>query len=1342
MELFEKVFKYKLIYIFSIDDKAHEGLLKIGDATIDTNESVEMLTPNCKLLNDAARDRINVYTNTAGITYTLLHTELAIRITHDKNGKEVVQGFRDLDVHEVLSNSGINKYEIKGTNAKEWFKTDLNTAVKAIDSVKKGFKNLSNSVRNTKNPIIFRPEQEEAIDKTIKRFKTSNKMLWNAKMRFGKTICTLEVIKRSKFKKSIIITHRPVVDDGWYEDFNKIFDENDNYVYGSKNHGYTVEELEKLNKNYIYFASMQDLRGSNTVGGKYDKNNKVFDINWDFVIVDEAHEGTTTALGDDVIKHVVKDENNMDTKFLALSGTPFNILREYEKDSIYTWDYIMEQSAKHEWDLKHFGDFNPYEDLPELKIFTYDLGKILKNKNYVEIEDKAFNFREFFRTWTGDVSVDHSSIPDGAKIGDFVHEKDVVSFINLISKESEDSNYPFSKKEYRDLFRHSLWMLPGVKEARALSKVLKNNAVFGMGFEIVNVAGEGDDEVKQDDALKMVREAIDRAGDNGYTITLSCGKLTTGVTVKEWTAVMMLSGSYSTSAANYLQTIFRVQSPCNKNGKMKTSAYVFDFAPDRTLKMVAESVAISTKAGKTHENDRVSLGKFLNFCPVISIDGTEMKKYNTNKLLQQLKRAYAERVVQNGFDDTNIYNEELLKLNDIDLKAFEHLKGIIGISKAAAKTNEINVNNQGFTEEEYEELERIQKKKKSERTPEEQALLDEKNEKNKIRRDAISVLRGLSIRMPLLIYGADVPLAEDITIEELADLVDDLSWKEFMPAGVTKEEFKKFIKFYDPEIFITAGRRIRNITKGADELAPLERVKQIADLFSCFKNPDKETVLTPWRVVNMHMSDCLGGYKFYDDKNIEKLETPNFINQGAITCGTITNTDAKILEINSKTGLYPLYITYSIFKSKCDKYKPSELTLEFQQKLWFDTVEKNIFVICNTPMAKSITQRTLLGFNPDKKVNAHYFEDLVNYMKNKSDKFVERVTRESYWGKGDGKMKFDAIIGNPPYNQIDGGGGSSSTPIYKYFVETSKKLKPEYISMIIPSRWMTGGKGLDDFRRSMMNDLSIRVLHDYIDARECFNNVNIEGGVCYFVWDKNNQGPCEMYNHNGNGEVTCQERILAENSDIDVVIRDERSIKILEKVQKLHENSFSSIVFPRNAFKVGADYESYICEEETDTKMLCRINNVRNKVYVNDRNFYSDKNNLKPKYKLFVSKADGAAGQLGNPIPAKIIGNAEFGYPGDICTETFLTAGPFENKECMENASKYLKTKFARFMIGIRKNKNMTADTYKFLPMQDFHNNQSIDWSKKVNQIDRELYLKYNLDNNEIDYIESMIKNI
>lgn len=471
--IFKNTFSYKLIYIFAIPDDAHAGCLKIGDTTVSTNLQPDRLPPNCHELNQAAQERIKKYTNTAAVTVQLLHTELAL-VTKQKNGKFYTESFRDYKVHRVLENSGFKKKIFENNTGNEWFCTDIDTAKEAISAVKNQMTSLDTAKSSEEFiPIVFRPEQKEAIAKTVERFKKSSRMLWNAKMRFGKTLSALEVVKRCKFKKTILITHRPVVDDGWHEDFFKIFTKEDNYAYGSKKIDSTIKNLERdfteKRKNYIYFASIQDLRGSKEAGGKFDKNNDVFSVKWDLVIIDEAHEGTTTKLGDDVKSLLFKEKDG--TKLLELSGTPFNILDNYEdENSVYTWDYVMEQKAKQEWEETHFGDSNPYADLPEMNMYTYDLGKLLHSK-YEDFEDKAFNFTEFFRT---------------NEAGLFVHESDVKSFLNLLTDKNSESLYPFSTEEYRKLFRHSLWMIPGVKEALALQKLLENHPVFS-GFEIVNV---------------------------------------------------------------------------------------------------------------------------------------------------------------------------------------------------------------------------------------------------------------------------------------------------------------------------------------------------------------------------------------------------------------------------------------------------------------------------------------------------------------------------------------------------------------------------------------------------------------------------------------------------------------------------------------------------------------------------------------------------------------------------------------------------------------------------------------------------------------------------------------
>lgn len=1336
---FKSAFDYKVIYAFTVDDDKHKGLIKIGDATLHSDASIDSLPPNCRALNQAALARIKKYTNTVGVTPNLLYTALAIK-TRKKDGSTLLNAFRDHEVHRVLENSGIKKAKIDDTTGREWYRIDIETAIEAIAAVKKNYANLSNSSVTEFIPIVFRPEQKEAIKRTVKQFKKGDRMLWNAKMRFGKTLSALEVIRQCKYKKSIILTHRPVVNDGWYEDFTKIF-HGTGCRYGSKNNGYSVEELVKTDDNFIYFASIQDLRGSEAVGGRFGKNNDIFDTIWDCVIVDEAHEGTKTALGDDTIKAIVKEDLHK-TKLLALSGTPFNIIDEYDDDSIYTWDYIMEQENKSEWDKLHFGDSNPYDELPELRIYTYDMGDLLHNSNYITYEDKAFNFHEFFRTWTGNYKYDYAQMPATANVGDFVHEQDILSFLNLMTKSDNNSAYPFSKDEYRELFRHSLWMVPGVREAKALKALMSKHPVFGNGqFDIVNVAGSDDEESA--DALNSVRNAIAKAEKvDTYTITLSCGKLTTGVTIKEWTAVFMLSGSFSTSAANYLQTIFRVQSPCNKNGKIKETAYVFDFAPDRTLKMVSEAVSVSHKAGKTNDGDRKILGKFLNYCPVISIAGSQMKEYKADKLLQQLKKAYADKVVRNGFDDANLYNDELLKLQDIDLENFEHLKGIIGKTKAAEKTKDIDVNNQGLTDEEYEEQEGLKKKPKKELSEEEKARLEEFKEKKANRDNAISILRGISIRMPLLIYGADIPYDEEITLDKFVEQVDDSSWKEFMPTGVTKEEFAKFRKYYDEDVFIAAGRRIRNIAREADTLNPTDRVKKIAGLFAYFKNPDKETVLTPWRVVNVHMSDCLGGYDFYDEEHRETLDEPRFVDKGQVTTDTFANPKAQILEINSKTGLYPLYVAYSLYRARRKEYAVDyEITLDTERDIWKATVEQNVFVICKTPMAKQITKRTLVGFD-NIKINAHYFDDLVNQMKNKPQQFIDRVLKESYWKKeGRGKMKFDAIVGNPPYMEMDGGAQASARPIYQHFVSTAKSLKPDYLSFIMPTRWYAGGKGLDDFRDEMLDDIHIETLYDCITPESIFPNTNIRGGVCYFLWNAKYDNRKDLSTvitlENGKEPVIAKRNLKFD--DLNIFIRYSTALTILDKIQNMAQHYMDAYISPRRPFGIDANIVTstwFSTKRKNDNDLVC-IGKGQTYGYIANDKVNQHREWISP-MKLFTPRANNIGTELNDDNL-----NTFIGEPNTICTESYIMIGAELNlnAETLASLSKYLKTKFARFMHSLAKaSQDATSKTYRFVPLQEFSSKSDIDWSKSVRAIDRQLYAKYGLSDEEIDFIEDKIK--
>jgi len=1316
MEYFSSL-KPKLIYVFRIPDAAHKDCLKIGEATFEDGNIT--LLPNSSALNKAAKTRIDQYTKTAGIAYDLLHTEIAITV---RGG--AVLGFNDKEVHDVLLRSGIKRKVFDQVNgANEWFCCDLATAKKAIAAVKDGRKALhASDISAGQSPIQFRPEQREAIDKTLKQFKKGNQMLWNAKMRFGKTLSALEVVKeRGDFRRVLILTHRPVVDAGWYEDFQKIFYDTPDFLYGSKTNGETFLSLETRARaranRYVYFASMQDLRGSELVGGNFDKNNDIFSTPWDLIIVDEAHEGTQTELGRSVMAELTKKE----TKVLRLSGTPFNLLDDFKEEEIYTWDYVMEQRAKAQWDELHPGDHNPYAALPRLNIYTYDLGRLM---NEYADEDIAFNFREFFRTNDD---------------GEFIHNSHVENFLNLLTKTDDESMYPFANKRYRDIFRHTLWMVPGVKSAKALSAMLKNHPVFGM-FEIVNVAGDGDEEEANEEALRKVEKAIGKDPDQTRTITLSCGRLTTGVSVKPWTGVFMLSGSFNTAASAYMQTIFRVQTPATINGRVKEDCYVFDFAPDRTLKVLAETAKISRKAGKQGESDRRQLGEFLNFCPIISVEGSQMKQLDTEHMLQQLKRVYVERVVQNGFEDGYLYNDGLMRLTDVDIKEFDELKGIIGQTKAMGKSNDITVNNQGLTYEEYEEKEKLEKKKKKELTEEEKSRLEELKKKKKVKEDAISILRGISIRMPLMIYGAKVENEnEELTINNFTSLIDSQSWEEFMPRGVTKQRFNAFKKYYDPDIFTAAAKRIRAMARAADRLSIEERIERIAAIFATFRNPDKETVLTPWRVVNMHMSDTLGGYTFFNEDFSETLEDPRFVDRGDVTAEVFVP-DSRLLEINSKSGLYPLYLAYNVYRSKLRNSMFSPETLEEHQALWDSAIAENIFVICKTPMAKAITKRTLLGFRKGK-TNMWAPEDLINKIKNQPELFIKKVS--DLVGKN---VKINAIVGNPPYQEVNDGNGNGANPLYHLFIDLGRKLS-SIGSMIHPARFLfRAGKTPKGWNDKILSDPHFKVVDYWVKSIDVFSNVDVKGGIAITMWNEYEKcGPIGFFSPY-------------------MEVRN-----ILNKVQSHEYKSFSEIIYPRDLYKltdqlykenpwaegrqsqghrldIGSSifdiFPELFYDKVPDEKDYIGLYGLLGRDRVTKwikRSYVKLPDNI-DKFKVLVPKSNGS-GALGEVLSTPVIGVPVIGVPVIGHTLTFLSIGSFKEAPHAEACLKYVRTRFARLLLGTLKvTQDNPKDTWANVPMQDFTENSDIDWSKSVEEIDKQLYEKYHLSDTEIAFIESMIK--
>lgn len=1251
--------------------------------------------------------------------------------------------------------------------------------------------------------IELRDEQEQAVAEAMKYFKRHKKharFLWNAKMRFGKTICALELAKRmgalqgdDKVSRTIIVTHRPVVNDSWKEDFQKVFGEDcTSCHYGTKFDDTAEGDFYALDraadgKHFVFFASMQYLRRSKLVGGDNDEQLKadILSADWDLVVVDEAHEGTRTELGQRVIDLLTQHDH---TRALHLSGTPFNLYEDFTDDQIYTWDYIKEQTAKHQWPSLHPqepAENNPYRELPDMEIRTYDLGRLVKADLG---EDATFQFKEFFRTKQG------NDVPKDER-GRFVHEDAVREFLDLMCTEDEESHYPFSTDEYRTSFNHTLWVVPGVKEAKALERLLRDHDVFG-GFDaIVNVAGNSEDDEMRQDALDRVKKAIGAVPEQTYTITISCGRLTTGVTVRPWTAVFYLKGSENTSAATYMQTIFRVQSPYtykDENGetRMKTKCYVFDFAPDRSLKMVAETAKFATltqkqkqyaSAATTREKDIENMEQFLSFCPVIAMQGGKMVEFRADRLFEQLEHVYVDRVVRNGFNDNSLYDiRQLMQLDPEEIKDLDTLGVEIGKTTnmekpKRAKTIDMAKNQLSDTQKAALKRAKEKERKGEPLTEEERAAKEaekkQRDEERKERDNRITILRGISLRIPLMMYGAKIDDEDEgITLENFTRIIDADSWAEFMPKGVTKADFNKFRKCYNATVFVAAGKRYRQLAREADRMHVDERVRRISDIFSYFHNPDKETVLTPWRVVNMHMSDTLGGYTFFNErfdgpcerevpatngKLFEWVTTdePRFVNRGEVT-RMVFASDSKILEINSKTGLYPLYVAYSLYRQRKKDFEatggliddPDNYSVEEEQVIWDDILANNVYVICNTPMARRITERTLLGFrklnmpNGNERLNIKSVQ-LIRRATEDREALISDLLAEGFW-RGDKRnkkiMKFGAVVGNPPYQ--DSSKNNHKDSIYHVFMDIAYSIS-DLGTLITPGRFLFGaGDTPTEWNKKILADKYIHVVYYTPNSDDVFDNVDIKGGIAITMRNtKKVLGPIGTFTPHTELSSIIKKVINDKFKPIVPIVFSPATYKL--SASAFNMNAWLSEAVGRekrlrtNIFEKAP--KLFIEEKPTDNDYIgiWGLNKGNKRALKWIKNIFVDLNANKDKFKVILPKANGT-GTLGEVFSAPIIGAPMIGH-----TESFISIGAFESQTEAENVYKYICSKFARTMLGTLKvTQDNFPDTWANVPLQDFTSHSDINWGGQIADIDQQLYRKYGLSADEIAFIEKMIK--
>lgn len=609
----------------------HEGWTKVGYTEAQT-----------------VRDRINQQTHTVDVRWNLEWQDNAIY----KDGSG--ESFTDHEFHAYLEKESVQREQ--GT---EWFHEKGDRLKKYFDA----FASRQISVSEKKQDYTLRQEQADAVRMTLEYFNNGGKeFLWNAKPRFGKTLSSYDLIRQMGCINVLIVSNRPSIANSWADDFYNFIGWRKEFAFVSENDALkskpgviSRDEYEKIINSsagnaprMIAFESLQGLKGSVYFGGDYDKlewmakeyngkdGKKYAGLVFDLLIVDESQEGVDTIRTDRAFRNINRKHT------LYLSGTPFKALAgdQFAENQIYNWSYADEQEAKYNWDRE---EYNPYERLPKMEMYTYQISNIIYDEVQRGIDltddytvDYAFDLNEFFLT---------------NESGIFVHEEEIKKFLHALTV---NEKYPYSTPELRRELSHTLWLLNRVASAKALAKLLKADPVFGE-YEIILAAGDGklDDEDENEKSFDKVKSAIDK---HEKTITLSVGQLTVGVTIPEWSGVLMLCNLQSPSS--YMQAAFRAQNPCTitANGQRfrKETAYVFDFDPARTLIIFdefANNLSKKTVDGRGTADDRKdNIRRLLNFFPVLGEDDEgRMVELNAVQVLSIPRKLKSQEVVRHGF---------------------------------------------------------------------------------------------------------------------------------------------------------------------------------------------------------------------------------------------------------------------------------------------------------------------------------------------------------------------------------------------------------------------------------------------------------------------------------------------------------------------------------------------------------------------------------------------------------------------------------------------------------------------------------------------------------------------
>lgn len=1153
---------------------------------------------------------------------------------------------------------------------------------------------------------------------TVKRFREAickgrTNLLMYAVMRFGKSFTSMCCAVEMKAEFVVVVSAKADVKEEWKKTVESHV-KFDGYCFLDSNSllqsESVIRDKQKENEKIVLFLTLQDLQGDDIKS----KHKEVFENQIDLLLIDETHFGARAAEYGKVLKeeNLSAKELNNELKLtessiddieitsksfnakirIHLSGTPYRILMNSEftdEDIIAFYQFTNIAEDQKKWDEENLNKDeikeweNPYYGFPQMIRFAFNPNESSRKKmEEMKKNGVTYAFSELFRP--------KSIILDKEKNlhKHFVHEQEIIDLFKVIDGSEQDENLlsflDYDKIKEGKMCRHIVCVLPYRASCDALEHLIKANKFKHLSnYEILNISGvESDKKFKDTQSVQLKIKQLE--SEDKRTLTLTVNRMLTGSTVHEWDTMLYLKDT--SSPQEYDQAIFRLQNQYIKVFKEPNGDTVkFNMKPQTLLVDFNPNRMFQMQEHKSqiyNVNTESNGNSKLEERIRKELEISPIIVLN-NKRIVQVEPSKILDAVREYSNSRSVFDEATSISIDLALLDIETIKAEIERQGKIGSRQGIEIKpTDGLGED-------INTSEEEEEDEGNEGDVGTQTKKSSQEKEEENDYKGqFAMFYARILFFAFLTDSKVISLEEIINQIESNGANKRISTnlGLKKAILDLFLKHINPFILSELDYKIHNINSLANDsnISAIERASNAMRKFSRLSDSE---IVTPEAVTK---------------KIIGSIPKEAF------------EIKSNLLDIAAKQGEF----VYAVYKA------------------YGKDVANNFYSIPTSKIAYEFTRKvySLLELNPMLIEEEYNSYDLIKDTKYLEDESLIINAK---------KMKFNVIVGNPPYQISDGGAQASARPIYNQFVDIAKRLNPNYLSIIMPTRWYAGGKGLDSFRDEMLNDIHISELHDFLKPDLIFQNINLRGGICYFLWERtynNSEKLTKVYTYKENLNPTIIKRSL-KTPGSDILIRHGIAIEILDKIYRIKDfHSFENHISSLRPF----GFRGYFTNDEKFRESNVGLKDAiicfgkGKKVGYLERKEISKNIEWIDKYKVYTPRANNVGTELNDDNL-----NSFIGAPKTICTESYIVVGIDLNlnEKSASNICKYFKTKFARFLHSIGKaGQDATSKTYKFVPIQNFNSNSEIDWSLTIHEIDLFLFKKYKLNKVEIDFIEEMIK--